>query len=160
MHSYNEEMDAKELSFLAQKDKKQRTGFFRVFRILMVLCFVMPYIFAWYRVTEDAPNAFSYTRFFIIAGNLLFVSGVSTYFTYRFYFRKLKKDLHYKTKTIEIIHITRKTHVPHSNTYYFFIDSPTKLSIEVSMTDYRFYNEGDEVNIEYSTYSREYFGYF
>ena len=160
MQRYDELMDDKEWCFLLHKEEKQRKGFYKVFRILMVISFVLPYLFAWYTAADGVTNAFSYTRFFIIAGNLLFVSGASTYCTYRVYFRKLQRDLKFKTKTIETIHITRKLHVPQNDAYFFFLDSATKLSIEVSLTDFHNYEPGDELNIEYSSYSREYFGYF
>jgi hypothetical protein len=34
------------------------------------------------------------------------------------------------------------------------------MSIEVTQDDFLKFEEGDEINIEYSKYSKEYFGYF
>jgi hypothetical protein len=50
--------------------------------------------------------------------------------------------------------------MPQNNTYYLYLSSAVKLSIEVSIDDYRQVAEGDELNIEYTTYSRFYLGYF
>ncbi len=158
--SYNEPMVEEQLIFLTNKEGGHRKVFYKVFRILMFLSIIFPYAFAWYKATDGVTNAFSYVRFFVIAGNLLFVSLVSTYFTYRFYFRKLQKDLKYKTKTVEVCHITRKVHASSNKTYYFYLDSNVKMSIEVLLNDYHNFKEGDEICIEYATWSHEYFGYF
>ncbi len=157
---YSETLRADELGFLLKKEHKERKMYFKVFRILMVVSFIVPYIGAWYRVIDNVPLAFSYTRYFVTAGILLFISGFATYATYRVYLSKIQRDIRFRSKTIEVNHITKKIHVPHSNTFHFYIDSGTKLSIEVSQSDFAIYNEGDEVSIEYSTYSREYLGYF
>ncbi len=157
---YNETLGADELGFLLKKEHKERKMYYKVFRILMVVSFVVPYIGAWYRVLDNVPLAFSYARYFVTAGILLFISGFSTYATYRVYLSKIQRDIRYRTKTIEINHITKKIHVAQSNTFHFYIDSATKLSIEVSQPDFAMYNEGDEVSIEYTTHSREYLGYF
>jgi hypothetical protein len=109
---------------------------------------------------DNSPFAFSYARYFISAGILLFISGFSTYCTYALFLRNIQRDIRLRTKTIETNHITRKLHIPQNGTYHFYIDSATKLSIEVSQYDFNSYNEGDELSIEYSTHSREYLGYF
>ena len=160
LQRYVEPLSEGELSFLLRKEQKERRVYYKVFRILMIVSFVAPYIGAWYRVAEGAPNAFSYPRFFVAAGILLSISSFSTWLTYRYNLRKLQLDILHRTKTIDTIHITRKIHVLQNSTYYFYIDSATKLSIEVSSTDFERLSEGDEVSIEYTTYSREYLGYF
>jgi hypothetical protein len=157
---YRETLRADELGFLLKKEYKERKVYFKVFRILMVVSFVVPYIAAWYRVLDNMPFAFSYARFFVSAGILLFISAFSVYCTYVFFLKNIQRDIRYKTKTIETNHITRKLHMPQTNTFHFYLDSPTKLSIEVSQDYFYSLNEGDEVNIEYTTHSREYLGYF
>jgi hypothetical protein len=126
----------------------------------MAICFVVPFIFAWYKAAEGVPAAFSYLRFFIIASVLLFIAGVSTYFTYIIYIKRLRWDISRRSKTIETNKITKKLFVPTSNSFHFYLDSASRLSIEVNRDDYELLCEGDEVNLEYSTYSREYLGYF
>lgn len=157
---YTEPLEAEELEFLVRKEAKDRKVYYTVFQGLMVLSFIIPYAAAWYRVSENAPNAFSYLKFFVSAGILLFMSSLSTYLTYRFDLRKVQKDIAHKTKTIEINHVTQKVYFPSKDAYYFYIDSLTKLSIEVSKADFGRMKEGDEVCIEYTTYSRQYLGYF
>jgi len=149
-----------ELVFLIRKERRERRQYYKVFRLLMIVSFVMPYITAWYRATEGAPNAFSKMKFFVSAGVLLFISTFSTYVTYRVHLRKLQLDIRDKTKTIETNHITRKVYVGTKDAYHFYIDSLTKLSIEVSRADFERMKEGDEVSIEYTTHSRQYLGYF
>ena len=69
-------------------------------------------------------------------------------------------DLLAQVKVIEVNQITRKQYMPQNNTYYFYIQSPARLSIEVTQQDFYRLNEGDEVSIEYALHSKLYLGYF
>ena len=160
IQKYVEPLNANELGFLAQKEARERKVYFKIFRILMIFSFGGPFIGSWYRAYEGAANAFSYSKFFFSTGVLLAISSLATYISYRFNLRKIQKDLKYKTKTVDLHHITKKLFVQQNNTYYFFLDSHIRLSIEVSAADYALLKEGDEVSIEYATCSREYPGYF
>ena len=157
---YIEPLDDGELKFLEKKESKERSQYYKVFQLLMFLSFIIPFAGAWYRAYDGAPNAFSGTKFFFTAGVLLSISSVSTYITYRINLRKVQLDIQDRTKTIEISHIIRKLHIAAKNTYYFYIDSKIKLSIEVSYNDYERMSAGDEICIEYTTHSRQYLGYF
>lgn len=90
---------------------------------------------------------------------MCFSSGI-LYLVYRYSLQKLQYDVKHTTKTIELTRITRKQYMPQNNTFYFYLDSPHKLSIEVSELYFRKLDQGDEVNIEYSTYARLYLGYY
>jgi len=160
IQQYIEPLDYTELQFLEKKELKDRGQYYRVFRLLMLLSFIIPFAGAWYRAYDGAPNAFSAVKFFVTAGVLLSISSVSTYLTYRVNLKKIQQDIHYKTKTIEISHVTRKLHIPAKDAYHFYIDSNVKLSIEVTAADFERLNTGDEVCIEYTTHSRQYLGYF
>ena len=126
----------------------------------MIVSFTVPFVGAWYRASDGSPNAFSYPKYFVTTGILLFISFVATYVSYRYNLRLLQRDLRYRTKTIETNHITQKLYVAQNNSYHFFIGSIVKLSIEVSPSDYNAYHEGDEISIEYTSSSKEYLGYF
>jgi len=157
---YTEPLDAEELKFLERKASKDRSNYFKVFQLLMLLSFIIPFAGAWYRAYDGAPNAFSLFKFFSAAGVLLTLSSVSTYIAYRTYLGKMHLDIKDKTKTIEKNHIMKKMYVGSRDTYHFYIDSAVKLSIEVSHADYLLMNVGDEVSIEYTTHAKEYLGYF
>lgn len=157
---YKEPLEADELSFLSKKEAKDRSMYYKVFQILMLGSFVVPFAGAWYRAYDGAPNAFSPLKYFATAFVLLSISSLSTYLTYRFNLRRVQLDIAEKTKTIEISHIIRKMHMPARNAYYFFLDSRIKLSIEVSYDHYVSMAIGDEVCIEYTSHSRQYLGYF
>lgn len=157
---YIEPLSSGELDFLVRKEAKERGLYYKVFSMLMVVSFIVPYVAAWYRVADGAPNAFSYTKFFVAAGILLVISSVATYVSYRFNLRNLQLDIKERSKTIVLSHITRKMYVASNDTYHFYIDSFIKLSIEVSLPDYQQFKEGDEISLEYSTHAHEYLGYF
>lgn len=160
LQRYDEPLDVTELAFLTRKEKKERKLYYKVYRMLMVMSFIIPFIGAWYRAFDGAPNAFSTIKFFVGAGVLLMISSVGTYMTYKFNLRMVQWDVKQGTKTVEVSHITKKQFVPHNNAYYFYLDSPNKMSIEVSPDYYHALKEGDEINIEYSTNAKFYFGYF
>lgn len=157
---YKEPLNDKELDFLEKKELKDRRQYYAVYRALMVISFVVPFITSWYRAYEGAPNAFSYVKFFFTATVLLGISTTAVYASYRYYHRNLQLDLRERTKTIETNQITKKTFVATKNTYHFYTNSPTTLSIEVSAEYYTALKEGDEVSMEYTTHSRLYLGYF
>lgn len=161
---YEERMDEEELSFLNRKRAKEGKQFYKVANVLMILCFVIPFIFSWFKAVEGKENeyeiAFMPTTYFLGVGFLLVFVGAIMFAVYRRFLHKLDKDIKTRSKTVEHTHIKRKQFMPHDKKYYFYLDSPTKLSIEVSQQDYSSMSEGDELSIEYSTNYKFYFGYF
>jgi hypothetical protein len=149
-----------EVTLLTQKEEAERLQYYKVFRALMIFCFVISFLTSWYRAFDGAPNAFSYLRFFVTTGILLFIVSFATYASYRFYHRTLQQDLKERTKTIETHRITKKVFVPANNAFYLYTTSRTTLSIEVSPEYFAALGEGDEVSLEFATHSRLYLGYF
>jgi hypothetical protein len=160
LQRYYEPLNADELGFLRRREEKERRQYYKVFRLLMILSFIIPFTGAWYRAYDGAPNAFSVSRFFASVFVLLSISAGGTWISYRINLRKIQNDIKRGTKTIEASTIVRKQFMPQNHTYYFYISSPNQLSIEVSRADFYRLNEGDEVNIEYTTNAHLYLGYF
>ncbi len=157
---YNETMDAEELAFLQRRELLERTQFMRVLKVIMVVCFICPFGISWGRAIAGVANPFSYTHYFLGVLFLLCFSGFILYLSYYRDLRKIRSDLHHQTKTVEQTQITRKQYMPQNNMHYFYLASPTKLSIEVSPDDYETMQLGDELNIEYTTHAKLYLGYF
>lgn len=157
---YKEPMNYDELAFLYKKEAHERGQYYRFIRLAMILSFLCPFVIAWFRAIEGMKAPFSYIHYFAGVFVLLSLSGVATWMAYKRNLQKIQHDLHYKMKTIEQTHIMRKQFMPHNNTYHFYIDSPIKLSIEVTQNDYHRLDSGDELSIEYATYSQLYLGYF
>lgn len=157
---YQEPLEPSELDFLRRKVAQDRKQFYKVLRVLLILCFVCPFIVAWIRALVGAPNPFSYAFYFLGVGFLLIFSGTTAYISYYYFLRKTELDLRSNQKIIERTHITGKRYMPQTNSFHFYLDSPTRLSIEVSEPDYLALEEGDEVNIEYTSVSKMYLGYF
>jgi hypothetical protein len=157
---HTEPLEPTELSFLVDKENKDKKVYFKIFRLLMFGSFLFPFLGSWYRAFEGAPNAFSVTRFFASTAILLGLSFTAMWLAYRVNLGKVQADLRERTKTIETAHILRKQYMHRSDAYYFYIDSPNKLSIQVTNEDYQRLDLGDEVNIEYYTHSKLYIDYF
>ncbi len=157
---YNEPLDVSEINFLRKKVEEERRLYIKVYSILMVMSFLMPFAGAWYRAAGGAQNAFSPIRYFGFTAFLLGVCTLAVLLSYRLYLRKVFLDLKTRTKTIELSHITRKQFMPQNNSYHFYIASTNRLSIEVSQEDFYHMDEGDEVSIEYTTHAKIFLGYF
>lgn len=157
---YIEPLDSEELDFLVEKEQKDKGQFYLIMRIIMTISVLLPFLFAWYRAFEGEHDPFSITYYFIGLGITASLAALVGYLVYKKGLYKIQADIKERTKTVESTHITRKQFMPAKEAYYFFIDSPTKLSIEVSKRDFERMQKGDELNIEYSTHSKYYFGYF
>ncbi len=157
---HTEPLEPDELSFLAEKEHKDKKMYYKIFRVLMICSFVFPFAGSWYRAFEGAPNAFSPLRFFVSVTILLGISFTAMWFAYKFNLGRIHADLKKRTKTIEIAYILRKQYMHRNDAYYFYISAPDKLSIQVTHEDYHRLDIGDEVNIEYATHSKLYLGYF
>ena len=165
-----EEMNKEELLFIKKKLQKEQALMFRTMRNLSFLCFIIPTIVAILFFTneqkipdqyaEELPEPFTmYTYLYSVLSllTLLFLGGFISYIKS---IKTLKKDVELKTKVIEPVLIIRKKFMDINNSYYFYLRSRLKLSIEVTEQVYHQYEEGDEINIEYSRFGKEYFGYF
>ncbi|MCB9046014.1 MAG: hypothetical protein H6550_07730 [Chitinophagales bacterium] len=157
---HSEQMSADELQFLISKDEKETRLFYKAISALMVICFILPFIVAWVRAFAGDEQPFEFGYYFLGVGFLLSFLGFCSWLAYRFTLQKIRTDIKKGTKTVERTIITRKQYMPHNNSFYFYLDSATKLSIEVSQNDYLMFSKGDELNIEYSTNAKFYFGYF
>ena len=150
MYAYTDSLSAHEYSYL----------YYRIFNGCMVVCFAVPYIFAWYRVSENDKLAFSMLRYFLITTALLILLILSLYIAYKAKYKTLEKDVALRTKEVATYSITKKVKINHSNKCYFYVESPVILSFEVSEKDFNAFGLGDQINIEYATHSLEYLGYF
>jgi hypothetical protein len=157
---HTEPMDADELAFLKRREGRDRRGYYQVMKIFMSLSFILPFAMAWFRAFNGEDDPFSYGYYFAGVGFLLCFSSGVMYIGYYSGLRKLRRDIHDRTKTIERTHITRKQFMPRVGRYYFFLDSPNRLSIEVNSSDYNTMDSGDELSIEYTTHSKVYLGYY
>ena len=155
-----EPLEAEELTFLLSKEEKERSQYYKVFSILMVVSFVFSYAGSWYSAFEGAPNAFSPVRFFVCTTILLSLSGGAVYFTYRKDLHKLQQDIASRSKTIEITHVKYKKYMPQNKTYHFYLQTPNRMSIEVTQAEFYELDEGDEVTIEYTPNAKFYLGHY
>ncbi|KAA5536556.1 hypothetical protein F0919_02490 [Taibaiella lutea] len=172
-YRYEEPMEAAELSFLQEKAIKEKRLLARVIRNLSVIFVIIPCCMGitleslkrseltpMLREIEDKNDPDFVWNYIIAMIVLLLVVAISSAVYYRRTLWKLTKDIKRNLKSVEQAVIERKQHISSNDSYHFFIDSKTKLSIEVSKDDFEKFDEGDEINIEYSTYSKIYFGYF
>lgn len=157
---YKEPLQEDERAFLIQKETRDRRQFFKVLQVVLLLCFILPFAMAWGEAIVGKPNPFSFRLYFIGVGVLVSLTAGAAFVAYRSNLYLLYRDLRANTKTIERTIISRKYVMQPTQKCFFYIDSKTMLSIEVSPLDFDNFDVGDEVNIEYASFSKSYFGYF
>jgi hypothetical protein len=172
-YRYEEPMEASEFSFLQEKAIKEKRMLARVVRNLSVIFIIIPCCIGItleslkraeltpaLRAIEDKNDPYFVRNYIIAMVVLLLVVAVSCAIYYYRTLWKITKDIKRNLKSIEQAIIERKQHISSNDSYHFFINSKIQLSIEISKEDFEKFEEGDEINIEYSTYSKIYFGYF
>lgn len=173
VHIYQELMNDSELSFLKEKEQKERRVFTRTVRNLSVLFIIIPCCLgiimesvkrssesAQATALREQEDPYVYQLYVFGMFFLLLIVCLGSYYSYTRTLKRLVRDIRSGYKTVEQTHIDRKHFVEANNTYHFYLKSTFRLSVEVSKEDFDAYREGDEINIEYSTFSRIYFGYF
>jgi hypothetical protein len=172
-YTYEESMNESELSFLKKKEEKEKRVFTRTVRNLSVLFIIIPcclgIIMESIKRRNDTPDMAAmrekedphvYLYYFFGMLFLLLLVAVGSFISYNRTLKRLSKDIRSGKKTVEQTIVARKQFIESNNTYHFYLNSTFRLSIEVSKEDYESYAEGDEINIEYSSNSKDYFGYF
>jgi hypothetical protein len=166
-------MNDSELDFLQRKKDREFAAFFKVMRLITIIGIFIPlaggvaiaiashysqdYKMELQRHQEEGNPTADYFIAMAFIVVLIFMVG---YITYLRTMKGIVKDLKYRNKIVEQAEVIRKQYMPQNNTYHLYINSPTRISIEVSAEDYNHFDEADEINIEYSQYSKSYFGYF
>ena len=149
-----------EINFLSVKQEKERRTFYFGMKLMLIVCLIMPLFVATIIHFEDKPvlsfkEAYWYAQITMV---LMFIFVMMATYTRKLLFINL--DLKHQQKMIESVEILQKKFMPQNQSFHFYIKSQIKLSIEVTQNDFLKFVEGDEINIEYSKYSKEYFGYF
>jgi hypothetical protein len=170
---YEEAMKDAEFSFLQEKANKEKGMFIRVVRNLSVIFVIIPCCIGiimeslkrsqstpYMNAIQDQDDPYVIQSYFVGMIILLLIVAVCSTLYYFNTLWKIQKDLKRNTKTIEQTTIDRKQFIKTNDSCHFYLNSRTQLSIEVSKQDFERFDEGDEVNIEYSSYSKVYFGYF
>jgi hypothetical protein len=158
---YCEVMDEDELAFIQRKhDKESAAYLYTMNRMLFFVVFVPAGIALFFA----AANSLSWQgilHIYIVGFIALFIFfSLVSVLSYFHKLHKYKMDLKHKTKVVEQAIIKSSQYMPHNDTWHFYLLSQTKLSIEVSQEAFHSQQPGDEINIEYSKYAKEYFGYF
>lgn len=166
-------MNASELEFLQRKKDKEFASFFKVMRLITIIGAFIPLaggvaIAIASHYSEDYKMELQRHKdegnptadYFIAMAFIIVLIIIVGYITYQRTMKGMVKDLKYRNKIVEQAEVMRKLYMPQNNTYHLYISSAVRISIEVSPEDYNKFNESDEINIEYSQYSRSYFGYF
>ena len=159
-HFRIEPLEEDELAFLQKKHDKESKAYMYGMNMLLLASILLPvFVGIVYYVRLHRTDLMVRSFLYALSLTLLFFTIVS-FFSYRRSLFGLKKDIRLSTKIVESCLITEKKFMALNNTWHFLLNSAFKYSIEVSEADYERFAVNDEINIEYTRYSYEYFGYF
>lgn len=153
-------MEEAEVNFMRLKYEKGAKLYMKIMNFLLVTAGVVPLLVAtgYFIYTRD-PDMFLFQFVTWLSVMVVFFIVIATiYYLHELLYLYL--DIKYRTKTIERCLITEKKYMSINNTYHFIINSNIRYSLEVSENDYLAFEVGDEINIEYSTWLKEFFGYY
>jgi hypothetical protein len=155
-----EPMAAVEVAYLQAIVDEHRQSYFKMFWLLLFISVCVPYPFAYTQETDDSEFVFSLFRYVCITAVLMFVFMTSFFVGYLVKNKNVHKDIKMKLKDIEVCTITQKVFMEINNTYHLYIDCSIRLNIEVNEADFMKVMPGDQINVEYGSFSKEYLGYF
>lgn len=162
--AYEEEMTAKERAFIQGLLEAESVGYFRTLRLIgiigMVLVVFVGLIASLAKPENALEKKFSLPDYIFAAVCFFILVYSIAIFGKKRYSRKFKNDLKYGLKTVLAIPIQQKQFVPQTNSCHFHLNYPDLLSIEVSADDFRAFQVGDAVSVEFAKYSKTYLGYF
>jgi len=161
-------LEVDELDFLRQKLLREQQSFWTVMRSLLISSIAMPVLALIVFKSLRQPDNTQFIKrtdfpdyYFLLAALLvMLLISIAGYISYQRFLGKLARDCREQLKIIERTTILRKVFMKSNGTCHFYLDSGTRLSIEVLPKDFTFYETGDEINIEYSRNAKEYFGYY
>lgn len=169
---YQESMDQEEIIFLQKKYRKDHAAFIQAFRGIFLFFLLIPgaggiFMEGYHRryhpenyKPQELQDAYFYLFYVKITLIILILIVLGGWTVYHRTLHQLKRDMKQGLKNVEQTQITRKTHFKGTDSYYFYLKTKKRLSIEVSAEDFNKFVVGDEINIEYAPRSLVYFGYF
>ena len=160
-----------ELAYLVNKKNEDVAALYKVIKVVAVVIVTITLIAAigMYVIIKASPDTFvnrgeAPPNIILTSLQLMLllfcVVGIATYYSYHKTLRILIMDIKNGEKVIEPCAVIRKYHSKENNTYHVYITSVVRLSIEVTVDEYAQLDEGDKINIEYSPFSKIFFGYF
>lgn len=152
-----------EILFIKNKYERDSKTYLQAMNVLLVISVMAPTFFIIMQVLVYKKSFYDVhliTVFIVVFLAILLLVAVVAVILYLQKIYPLYLDTKHKNKIIEPCLILRKKAILENSSFHFFLDSKIKLSIEVLEHDYSKYEIGDEINIEYAQYSKEYFDYF
>lgn len=174
LDNFTEELSDDELEYLRKRLKKHRRGFFKTLLLSIIIGTIIPAILALilfasmhYAVANpsiEKMEVLTDLEILELCSITLFViylvMAVAFIFAYYFTVYDMHRDINKGFKIVERVVIAQKRYMRLNNTYHFYFIRASKLSSEVSAQDFEMYQEGDEINLEYTPFAGVELGYF
>ncbi|RYD95715.1 MAG: hypothetical protein EOP54_15320 [Sphingobacteriales bacterium] len=161
---YEEEMTQKEKDFIALLLERDAVGYFRVLRMMfavaILIIVIIGLIASLVKPENKLEEQFSMSNYIIAATlSLLLLLGITIYGKKKFS-GKYRADLKHGLKRVIALSIQQKQYVELSQTFHFHLNYPGLNSIQVNVADFKTFNVGDVIHVEFAKYSQTYLGYF
>ncbi len=163
-------LEKQELEYLVKMKEEDTAGLVKTMKYLVLFIVIICIIAAigMYVIIRLSPDTFVnrgealpniLVSVLKLALLLLFAVAAGSYYSYNKTLRKVIKDMRGGEKTIEPCTVIRKFQSPQNDTWHVYITSVVRLSVEVTADEYAMLEEGSKINLEYSPYSKVFFGY-
>jgi hypothetical protein len=154
-----EPLEEDELLFLKRRLEAESKEYMFAMNMLLRAAVIIPFLVAlitYIRFEDTDLMLTSFLYALLITIIILSIAGIASYMRSLYH---LKKDMKNKSKIVESCLITEKKYMALNHTWHFYLTSYVKLSIEVSELDFYRFEVNDEINIEYASFTKTYFGY-
>ncbi|HOZ51208.1 MAG TPA: hypothetical protein PLU17_05090 [Chitinophagaceae bacterium] len=154
-----EPLEEDELLFLKKRLDAESKEYMFAMNMLLRAAVIIPFVVAivtYIRFEDSHLMLTSFLYALVISIIILSIAGIASYMRGLYH---LKKDIKIKSKIVESCLITEKKYMALNHTWHFYLTSYIKLSIEVSELDFDRFEVNDEINIEYASFTKTYFGF-
>ncbi len=143
---------------LVSKRSQEQRLFRKTARLIFLLSPVIPvFIGVIASNVKEKGKVFHWQSFTLASVMMLFFIIFLTAIAYYFSFAKINKDIARNIKIVEQVKITRKNAFAINHSFYFYVRSENVGSFLVPERIYREYREGDEINVQYTPFSKIYY---
>lgn len=153
-----------ELAFIERRYRTESKIYLGAMNVMLVLAAVIPLglciVLIFLNGEADVNMNNLYRVYFAGLAFMVFLVGLIAFGSYRIKLWNYSKDKAQKQKVVELTNIVQKKYMKLNNTYHFYLNSKVQCTVEVSKKDFDNWQLGDEINVEYAQFSKEYFGYY
>ncbi|HTO14909.1 MAG TPA: hypothetical protein VLZ83_04025 [Edaphocola sp.] len=161
---FEEEMKEHERNFIKNYVVGYNSGYYKFLKLLLLLSLILTtfvgLVGTFSPIENPLQEPFDPFVYIPIAISVILLLFGLVIFAEKVYTYNFKRDLKHNLKLVVVVDIKEKLYVPLNKSFYFQVNYQKVKSIEVSYEDYKLFEVGDLIHIEFTKYSKTYLGYY